>query len=108
MMGLSPEDAIMGAVSTGADIVGANCGNGIERMIEVVAAMRSVDKTVPILVHANAGLPQNIGGVTVFPETPEDTAKFVADLIKVGANIIGGCCGMTAAHVAAIAEEVRR
>ena len=108
MMGLSPEDAIMGAISAGADIVGANCGNGIERMIEVVAAIRAVNKTVPILVHANAGLPQNIGGVTVFPETPEDTAKFVADLINVGANIIGGCCGMTASHISAIAAEAKK
>jgi 5-methyltetrahydrofolate--homocysteine methyltransferase len=106
MMGVSPEAAIKAAVEAGADIAGANCGNGIERMIEIVAEMRKIDKNIPILVHANAGLPHNVGGVDVFPETPEDMAKMVPDLIKAGANIIGGCCGTTPAHIAAIKKAI--
>ncbi|MCL2813011.1 MAG: homocysteine S-methyltransferase family protein [Oscillospiraceae bacterium] len=106
MMGVSPEAAIKAAVAAGADIAGANCGNGIERMIEIVAEMRKIDKDIPILVHANAGLPQNVGGVDVFPEGPEDMAKMVPELIKAGANIIGGCCGTTPAHIAAIKKAI--
>ena len=106
MMGISPEAAIKATVEAGADIAGANCGNGIERMIEIVTEMRKIDKEIPILVHANAGLPQNVNGVDVFPETPEDMAKIVPDLVKAGANIIGGCCGTTPAHIAAIKKAI--
>ena len=106
MMGISPEAAIKAAVEAGADIAGSNCGNGIERMIEIVAEMRKIDKDIPILVHANAGLPHNVDGVDVFPESPEDMAKIVPDLVKAGANIIGGCCGTSPAHIAAIKKSI--
>jgi 5-methyltetrahydrofolate--homocysteine methyltransferase len=106
MMGVSPEAAIKAAVEAGADIAGANCGNGIERMIEIVTAMRKINKDIPILVHANAGLPQNVNGTDIFPESPEDMAKIAPDLVKAGANIIGGCCGTTPAHIAAIKKAI--
>jgi 5-methyltetrahydrofolate--homocysteine methyltransferase len=106
MMGVSPVEAAKAAIEAGADIVGANCGNGMERMIEIVKEMRSVAGTVPILVHANAGLPSNINGVDVFPESPEMMAAFVDKIIDAGANIIGGCCGTTPAHIKAMKEAV--
>ena len=106
MMGLSPEDAVKAAVDAGADIVGPNCGNGIERMVDIVKAMRAVDKKTPILVHANAGLPTNVDGKDVFPEGPADMAARVPALIEAGANIIGGCCGTTPEHIVAIKKAV--
>lgn len=102
MMGAGPVDAVKAAIEAGADIVGANCGNGIERMIEIVKEIRAAEPSIPILVHANAGLPENVNGVDVFPETPEMMAANVAELIEAGANIIGGCCGTTPAHIAAM------
>lgn len=107
MMGVSPTDAVNALTEAGADIIGTNCGNGIERMIEIVTEMRRVNKEIPILVHANAGLPQNINGIDVFPESPEDMAKMVPDLVKAGANIIGGCCGTTPAHINAMKNAVK-
>ena len=106
MMGVDPVSAMNAVIKEGADIVGANCGNGIERMIEIVSRMRAANKTVPILVHANAGLPKNVNGQTVFPETPEDMAKAAPKLAAAGANIIGGCCGTTPAHIKAIKEAL--
>jgi 5-methyltetrahydrofolate--homocysteine methyltransferase len=106
MMGLSPEDAAKAAVAAGADIIGPNCGNGMERMIDIVKAMRTVDKETPILVHANAGLPKNIDGKDVFPESPADMAALVPRLLDAGANIIGGCCGTTPEHISAIKQAV--
>ena len=106
MMGVSPIAAAKAAVEAGADIIGANCGNGMERMIEIVKEMRTVAPKIPILVHANAGLPQHINGVDVFPEGPQDMASFVPDLVKAGANIVGGCCGTTPDHIKAIKEAV--
>jgi 5-methyltetrahydrofolate--homocysteine methyltransferase len=108
MMGVDPVSAIKAAIEAGADIVGANCGNGIERMIDIVKEMRSVNKTIPILVHANAGLPKNVDGKDVFPETPEDMAAIAPKLAAAGANIIGGCCGTTPAHIKALKEALNK
>ncbi len=102
MMGVSPEQAAEAMIAAGADVIGTNCGNGIERMIEIVKAMRSVAGDTPILVHANAGLPVNVDGVDTFPESPADMANQVAGLVTAGANIIGGCCGTTPAHIKAM------
>ena len=107
MMGVSPEEAATAASEAGADIMGTNCGNGIERMIEIVREMRAACPKTPILVHANAGLPKNVNGVDTFPESPEDMARQVPALVKAGANIIGGCCGTTPAHIQAMAMAVK-
>ena len=107
MMGVRPDQAAKGALAAGADIVGANCGNGIADMIEITRQMRGVVPKTPILIHANAGIPELEGGRTVFKETPEYMASRVRELIAEGANIIGGCCGTTPEHIAAIAKAAR-
>jgi 5-methyltetrahydrofolate--homocysteine methyltransferase len=107
MMGVTPERAAREAVAAGADIVGANCGNGIVNMIEITRQMRAAQPHTPILINANAGLPVLEGDKTVFKETPEFMASKVPDLIKAGAQIIGGCCGTTPEHIAAIAGAAR-
>jgi 5-methyltetrahydrofolate--homocysteine methyltransferase len=104
MMGFSPTDAVKAAIEAGAHIVGANCGNGIVRMIDIVKEIRTVDKNIPVLVHANAGLPQLIDGKDVFPDSPEIMAKHVKNIVAAGANIIGGCCGTSPAHIKAMKE----
>ncbi|NOU36041.1 MAG: methionine synthase [Kiritimatiellaceae bacterium] len=108
MMGVSPEQAAEAMLDAGADIIGTNCGNGIERMIDIVKVMRGAAPETPILVHANAGLPRNINGVDTFPETPEMMAAQVSGLIEAGANIIGGCCGTTPEHIRAIKQVIFR
>ena len=108
MMGVSPAEAATAAIEAGADIIGTNCGNGMERMLVIVAEMREAAPDTPILLHANAGLPKNVDGVDVFPESPEMMAAFVEQMIGAGANILGGCCGTTPAHIAAIKEVVEK
>jgi len=107
MMGVDPVSAMNAAIEAGADIVGANCGNGFAGMIEVVRLMRAVNRAIPVLVHANAGLPKNSGGEIIFPETPGDMAALAPALAAAGANIIGGCCGTTPAHIKAIKEALK-
>ena len=106
MMGVTPADATAAAIAAGADIVGTNCGNGMERMIEIVKQIRAAAPDTPILVHANAGLPQLVDGVDVFPDTPEEMAGMTAAIVAAGANIIGGCCGTTPAHIKAMKEAL--
>lgn len=107
MMGVDPERAAKTAIEAGADIIGANCGNGIANMIEVTKQMRAFAPNVPTLIQANAGTPVFENGETVFRETPEDMASRVKELIAAGANIIGGCCGTTPNHIKAIAKAAR-
>jgi len=102
MMGATPEKAAMASIEAGADIIGTNCGNGIERMIDIVKQIRVVAPDAPILVHANAGLPVNVDGKDTFPDSPEDMARLVGGLVKAGANIVGGCCGTTPDHIKAM------
>lgn len=106
MMGVSPTEMVQELLPEGVDIIGANCGNGIEGMVEIVKEIRIVDSEIPILVHANAGMPVYHDGVTLFPESPEQTAGFVKAIVKAGVNIIGGCCGTTPEHIRQIARVV--
>jgi 5-methyltetrahydrofolate--homocysteine methyltransferase len=106
MMGLTPVDAVRRAIDAGADIVGANCGNGMELMAEIVNEIRAEFPDVFILIHANAGLPCHIDGKDVFPETPDLMAVHTQRLLDAGVNIIGGCCGTTPEHIKAIRKVI--
>jgi 5-methyltetrahydrofolate--homocysteine methyltransferase len=107
MMGVTPARAAREAVAAGADIVGSNCGSGIVNMIEIARQMRAAQPHTPILINANAGMPVLEGEKTVFKETPEFMASKVNDLISAGAQIIGGCCGTTPDHIAALGRAAR-
>ncbi|MFO7617140.1 MAG: homocysteine S-methyltransferase family protein [Bacteroidales bacterium] len=108
MMGVSPEEMVVALRAAGADIIGTNCGNGMENMVPIVEAIRKADPDIPILVHANAGRPHLWDGRNVFDETPEITASYVPALIAAGAGIIGGCCGTTPEHIRAIRMAVKK
>ena len=107
MMGVSPAEAAKAAIDAGADITGTNCGNGMERMVDIVREMRNTAPHTPLLVHANAGLPKLVNGENVFPDSPEQVARYVPEIVKAGVNIVGGCCGTTPEHIKAIKEIVR-
>lgn len=108
IMGASPSDAVGAALQAGADIVGTNCGNGSEQMVEIVKNIRSIFPEAPILVHANAGSPVFVDGHVLYPEDPETMAEYALALIESGANIIGGCCGTTPEHIKAISNVASR
>ncbi len=106
MMGTDVEAYLEMALSAGADIIGANCGNGTAGMIEIVKVIRAIDASIPVLVHANAGLPIYQDGKTVFPESADEMASQIVELVKAGANIVGGCCGTTPEHIRQIVQVV--
>ena len=104
MMGTDVEAYLEMALSAGADIIGANCGNGTAGMIEIVKVIRALDPDIPVLVHANAGLPIYQDGKTVFPESANEMSLQMEELVKAGANIVGGCCGTTPEHIRQIVQ----
>ena len=105
MMGNDVTDALRRAIAAGADVVGANCGTGIADIVEIAALMRGATG-LHLWMKPNAGLPELIGGNTVYRESPDEFASRVADLLRAGATIVGGCCGTTPAHIAGVRKAV--
>jgi 5-methyltetrahydrofolate--homocysteine methyltransferase len=106
VMGVSIRQAALGLQAAGADVVGSNCGFGIDTMVEIGREFRQ-HAGVPIAIQANAGLPVTSHGATVYPETPDQVAARVPDLLAAGVQIIGGCCGTTPAHIRALRAVMR-
>lgn len=106
MMGVAPGKAAEEAVAAGADIVGVNCGNGYDGLDMVVRELKQASGGKTVLIQANAGIPERVGGVEVFPAQPEEMADQVALWIESGASIIGGCCGTMPEHIAALRRAV--
>ncbi len=105
LTGASPE--VVAAVLEGlhVDAIGFNCGLGPDLLLPF--AQRMITATnLPVIVKPNAGLPKVVDGETVFLVGPEDFAKDVAGLIRAGAVVVGGCCGTTPAHIAAVRKLV--
>ncbi|MBT7891788.1 MAG: methionine synthase, partial [Deltaproteobacteria bacterium] len=92
MMGNTAGEVAEKFTAAGVDVVGSNCGQGIEGFINICQQMRQVT-TLPLWMKANAGLPEFVDGQTVFNTSPEEFVKLVPDLLNAGANFIGGCCG---------------
>jgi 5-methyltetrahydrofolate--homocysteine methyltransferase len=107
MMGVKPAVAVNQLSALGVRIIGANCGRGIEEMLQI--AKELVDartEGVFIITQSNAGLPKLRGDVFLYDGTPEEMAKYAQAVKELGVNIVGSCCGSTPAHTKAIAETL--
>ena len=101
VLGTPPEAAAVTLDGLRVDVIGSNCGLGVEGIYDILARMRSVTPR-PLISQANAGLPTLCNGVTIFPGTPEEMIAYHERMIALGVRIIGGCCGTTPAHIRAI------
>lgn len=106
MMGIDPETAVLSLRQAGAEVIGSNCGQGMEEMVGLMAEMRSYDRGY-LAAQPNAGKPQLIEGKTIYSQDPKAFAAGVPDLLYIGVAIIGGCCGVGPEHIRAVAEAVR-
>ena len=105
LTGAGPE--VVAAVLEGlhVDALGFNCGLGPDLLLPFVKRLVAATN-LPVVVKPNAGLPKVVDGETVFLVGPEAFARDVADLVKAGATVVGGCCGTTPAHLAAVRRAV--
>ena len=101
MMGNTPEQVARELAAAGADIVGANCGQGIAGYVPVCRRMREAGD-VPIWMKPNAGMPELVGGKTVYRTLPEEFASQVPALVEAGATFVGGCCGTNPEFIKAV------
>lgn len=107
MMGVDVKAAIEGMVGAGAEVIGSNCGRGMEEMVPLMKEMRNHYQGY-LTAQPNAGLPQLIEGKARYTQSPEEFASWVPSLLEAGVNLIGGCCGTTPAHTRKVAEAVRK
>ncbi len=106
LMGTTPEQAARRLAESGADVIGSNCGQGIDGFVTIASRLRAATDR-PLWIKPNAGLPQVVDGKVVYVQTPEQFAGVVPALIEAGAAFVGGCCGTEPAFIAAIKRKLQ-
>ncbi len=111
MMGTSVDEAVRRAIEAGAEIVGANCGTALslDHYVELAGQLvAAAGGDAAIIVQPNAGSPRTVDGRTVYDASPEEMAATARRLIDAGVRIVGGCCGTTPGHLAAMSSVTRQ
>lgn len=103
--GTDPAAAAILLDAMGADVIGANCSVGPDKLLEAAKQMTAVTNK-PIIIQPNAGIPVLEDGVTRFPLSPEDMAAYISKFAEAGVSFTGGCCGTTPAHLRAIRRAI--
>lgn len=106
IMGNTPEQCAAELASAGADVIGSNCGQGIDGFIPVCRRLHAATDR-PVWIKANAGLPAVVDGKTVYAETPEGFAEKIPALVEAGARFVGGCCGTTPEFIQAVRKQLQ-
>ncbi len=107
LLGHAPREIVQGLEAAGADVVGANCSVGPQGILDVMAQMAKVVTRAKLSAMANAGFPAYVGGRYIYFSTPAYMAEHARRLIALGVRMIGGCCGTTPEHIAAMATALR-
>jgi 5-methyltetrahydrofolate--homocysteine methyltransferase len=107
LFGDRPEAVAATLAELGVAAVGANCGSGFEAVLEVLPGLATGAPGLPLVAKANAGRPV-VGpdGTVAYPATAAEAADYARRAVDLGARLVGGCCGTTAEHVAAIAAAL--
>ena len=106
MMGITPADFAHFAVEIGLDMAGSNCGVGPAELMDSTQGMIATGIEIPVIAKGNCGIPQYVNGAIHFHGSPELMAHYALFARAAGASIIGGCCGTTPEHIAAMVEAL--
>ncbi len=106
LTGADPECMAAVLEGLGADVIGINCGLGPKQVLPLAKRLAAA-ASVPLLIQPNAGLPSVVNGETVYDVSPEEFARYSAELAGLGVQFIGGCCGTTPRHIRLSAEACR-
>jgi homocysteine S-methyltransferase len=104
--GASAEDIAKSLDTFGADIIGLNCSVGPQTILDAIERMTKVTRK-KLSAQPNAGMPREVNGRSMYMASPEYMATYAAHLVRAGAKVVGGCCGTTPEHTAAMVEGVR-
>ena len=106
LLGFSPARVAHELNKAGADVIGVNCSGGPAQISEVVRLMHIAVPTALISAMPNAGFPESVGGRVMYPATADYFGDYALTFQELGASIIGGCCGTTPSHIAAMREAL--
>jgi methionine synthase I (cobalamin-dependent) len=104
MMGLTPTQVVEAFAPLGIAAIGANCGKSLADTDLIVDELVAAADGLPLWVKPNAGVPRMVGDSVIYDAGPDDLAAHVRGYVDRGARIVGGCCGSTPEHIAAIAD----
>ena len=107
IMGNSPDECAERAIETGAEVIGANCGTGIENYLDLAIDLCALD-VAPVWIKPNRGIPEVANGETVYRQTADEFAGYAKKLLEAGVTVIGGCCGTNPSFVRAMRAVVDR
>lgn len=108
MMGLTPTQVVEAFAPLGIAGIGANCGKSLADTDLIVDELVAAADGLPLWVKPNAGVPRMVGDSVIYDAGPDDLAEHVRGYVDRGARIVGGCCGSTPEHIAAIAAVLAR
>lgn len=106
MMGVTPRQAALELWPLGLSAIGANCGEGLDMIPEVLTQMRQALPGAILIAKPNAGLPRLVEGKTVYDLEPAQFAKQMSGFVGLGAQIVGSCCGSSPSYISALAKQV--
>ena len=106
LLGDAPRMVARKLVQAGVDIIGVNCSGGPDQLLRIVRKMRRATPDAPLWVKPNAGWPEQVGGRIRYPAGPDYFGDYVWAFHEAGASVVGGCCGTTPAHIAAMRTAI--
>ena len=108
MMGVLPQDFAVFGNANKADFLGANCGIGPAELLHSIAGMGQARIDTPLIAKGNCGIPSYVEGAIHYHGTPALMADYALFARDMGVRIIGGCCGTSPDHVAAMAQALTK
>ncbi len=106
LLGDDPARVARALREAGADVIGANCSGGPAQLLRILRQMRQAEPEARFWVKPNAGWPEHVGGRVMYAAAPEYFRDYALEFWKAGANVIGGCCGTTPEHIAAMRKTL--
>ncbi len=106
LLGDEPAKVALALRDAGADVIGVNCSGGPAQLIRILRQMRQAAPEAHFWVKPNAGWPEHVGGRVMYAAAPEYFRDYAVEFWKAGANVIGGCCGTTPEHIAAMRKTL--
>ncbi len=91
---------------SGADVIGVNCSGGPAQLLRIIRQMRQAVPDGKFWVKPNAGWPEQVGGRIMYPADPDYFGDYALSFREAGASIVGGCCGTTPQHIAAMRKAL--
>ncbi|PWH15020.1 MAG: bifunctional homocysteine S-methyltransferase/methylenetetrahydrofolate reductase [Anaerolineae bacterium] len=106
LLGDDPAKVASTLTQAGADVIGVNCSGGPAQLLRILRQMRRAAPEARFWVKPNAGWPEHVGGRVMYAAAPEYFRDYALEFWKAGASVIGGCCGTTPEHIAAMRKSL--